>query len=95
MWIQQNWLADHPDDSVLSRLISTELYPDKRYIFANDLLPATRNVIGSKVKRAYQATHGHIVVRVLDKGKQYLVIVLNDTDAERKVLSVFGPFQAR
>ncbi|MCP4746640.1 MAG: hypothetical protein GY874_10955 [Desulfobacteraceae bacterium] len=95
VWIQQSWSSDHPGDEVLSRIMSTDLYPGKRYLFANDLLAATKNVIGSKVKRAYNATQGHILIRVAPAGSQYQVIVLNDNNKKREVLSIFGPFEPR
>ncbi|MDE1462044.1 ComEC/Rec2 family competence protein [Spartinivicinus poritis] len=95
VWIQQSWSSDHPGDEVLSRMISTTLYPGERFIFANNLLTATKNVIGSKVNRVYSATHGHIVVRVYDGGNHYQVIILDDSSTKREVLAVFGPFQSR
>lgn len=95
IWIQQSWSSDHPGDEVLSRITSTALYPGKRYLFANNLLTATKNVIGSKANRVYSATQGHIVVRVYDRGEHYQVIVLDDSNKDRKVLAVFGPFKSR
>ncbi|MCP3942503.1 MAG: hypothetical protein GY710_13595 [Desulfobacteraceae bacterium] len=95
VWVQQSWSSDHPGDDVLSRIMSNSLYPGRRFLFANNLLEATKNVIGSKVNRVYNATSGHIVVRVFDGGKRYQIIVLNDSDTERKVSAVSGPFNAR
>ncbi|WP_038291516.1 ComEC/Rec2 family competence protein [Zooshikella ganghwensis] len=95
VWIQQNWSSDHPSDEVLSRISSTSLYPGKRYIFANNLLAATKNVIGSKVSKAYSSTQGHIVVRVYEAGTKYQVILLDDSTIERKVTALFGPFESR
>ncbi len=94
VWIQQSWSSDHPGDDVLSRIMSTSLYPGQRFLFANNVLKATKNVIGSKVNRVYSATSGHIVVRVFDGGKRYQVIVLDDSETDQKVSAVFGPFNA-
>ena len=94
VWIQQNWSADHPDNNVLARLTSTQLYPGPRYLFATAMLPAARHVIGNEIDEAYSATSGHIVVRVNKGGADYRVYVLND-DKIRKISKVFGPIISR
>lgn len=94
VWIGQSWSSDHPDNNVLRRLLSENLYPGPRDIFATALLPPNMNVIGSLTER-YKAQHGHIVVRVYRSGEMYDIYVLNDQSEQREVLAKYGPYEAR
>jgi len=38
---------------------------------------------------------GHIVVRVMPGGKEYYVIILDDSTEEMTVKSVFGPYASK
>ena len=44
--------------------------------------------------RIYKSYEGHVVVRVAPGGMTYEVFVLDDKDAQRKVIAYFGPYRA-
>ena len=95
VWIGQGWSANHPGDDVIRRLMSTTLYPGDRMLFSTHVAPVNRTVIGTNVDNYFDAQRGHIVVRVAKGGGSYKIYVLDQNDKERKVLKVFGPFDAR
>ncbi|MFB3829719.1 MAG: ComEC/Rec2 family competence protein [Bryobacteraceae bacterium] len=88
------WAPSHPGALVLARLLSTRLYPGPRDIFATNLMPATREVIGASLD-SLKANHGHIVVRVAPGGAVYRVMVLDDAAETWRVLAVHGPYESR
>ena len=94
VWLQPSWSADHPDDNVLRRIMSQELYPGERNVFSTSILEATKLVIGGNIEEAYKATQGHIVLRVYPGGKNYTVFVLNDKNTEREITSYYN-YQSR
>ncbi len=85
-FILSTWDALHPNHTVLARLFSKEIYPESRNVYATNIHPATRIVIGDLINRM-ASTQGHIVVRVFPGGEQYRIYVLSDTDDPYKVLS--------
>ena len=95
VWVQQTWSSDHPGHEVLRRVTSKYLYPDPRDLFATNMLEANKNVIGPFLEQSYKSMDGHIVVRVLAGGKTYYVIILNDENETREILSIHGPYQAK
>lgn len=95
VWVQQSWSSDHPGDDVLRRITSTELYPGQRDVFTTSMLEANKLVIGDRIDRVYGSTQGHILIRVAPGGDSYRVFILEDSDEERKIKAIFGPYQAR
>lgn len=96
VWVQQTWSSDHPGHDVLRRIMSSTIYPGPRDLFATDMLEPNINVIGdSFVNRAYKARKGHIVIRVQPGGDHYSVYVLNDSTADKHIVSEHGPYQSR
>lgn len=95
VWIEQTWTADHPGHEVLIRATSPLLYPGKRDLFATNILEPTRLVIGPLVDQSYQSQQGHIVVRVLPGGKNYYVIILDDSHEDMLVKNIFGPYASK
>lgn len=94
VWIGQTWSSDHPDNNVLRRLLSEQLYPGERALFATALLDSNNSVIGDLTKK-YKSQHGHIVVRVCDSGKMYDIYVLDDQSENREIIAKFGPYESR
>ncbi len=95
VWIEQTWTADHPGHEVLIRVTSPYLYEGKRDLFATNMLEANKLVIGPLVDQSYQSQQGHIVVRVLPGGKNYYVIILDDSSDQSLVKSIFGPYTTK
>ncbi len=95
VWIQQSWSSDHPGEEVLRRLTTPHLYDGPRDIFTTNMLDANKYVIGTLVDRSYKSLQGHIVVRVLSGGKEYYIIILDDSREDMPVKGVFGPYQSK
>ncbi len=95
VWIEQTWTADHPGHEVLIRATSPYLYEGKRDLFATNMLEPNKLVIGPLVDESYKSQQGHIVVRVLPGGKNYYVIILDDSSEEMPVKSIFGPYTSK
>ena len=90
-FILSTWDALHPEHKVLYRMLSKDLYSGKRFVFATNLHPATKIVIGDLVDKM-ASQQGHIVVRVLPGGEEYMIYVLDDENDSCRILSSVGPF---
>lgn len=95
VWIQQSWSSDHPGEEVLRRLTTPHVYKGPRDLFTTNMLDANRYVIGTLVENSYKSLQGHIVVRVLPGGKEYYVIILDDSREDMPVKDVFGPYRSK
>lgn len=95
VWIQQSWSSDHPGEEVLRRLTTPYLYAEPRDLFTTNMLESNRYVIGPLIDRSYKSLQGHIVVRVLPGGKEYYVIILDDSRADMPVKDIFGPYVSK
>ncbi len=94
VWIQQSWSADHPGEEVLRRLTTPFLYEGPRDLFTTNMLEANKYVIGSLIDHSYKSQQGHILVRVMPGGKEYYVIILDDSREDMPVKEVFGPYSS-
>jgi beta-lactamase superfamily II metal-dependent hydrolase len=91
--IQQSWSSNHPGEEVLHRIISKDIYPAPRDIFATYVHAETLATYGPWFN-AYKSMRGHVVVRVLPAGNQFYVYVLNDSDVNLPIVKSFGPYQS-
>lgn len=100
------YASAHPGPDVMRRMLSTRLYPGPRDVFLTNGLweGRRRNMVDlfGEEETAWleerigeTASHGHTVVRVSPGGDTYQVIVLEDGDESRTVLSVHGPYESR
>ena len=86
--------ALHPNHSTLERMLSKQLYPEKRDVFATNLHPAAEIVIGKNTEKM-KSKQGHIVVRVLPGGDEYYVYILEDNNTKSKIKQISGPYVCR
>ncbi len=93
--IQEVWSADHPGHDALLRMTSRKIWPDDRDLFATAMLDANRLVIGDMLDSSYKSTQGHIVVRVLPGGNEYMIYVLDNTHTSKYVTGTFGPYLSK
>ena len=94
VWVIPSRAAGHPDRWVLNRLFSTRLYPGSRDVFSLTLQEATRQVVGNPLN-GLKSNKGHIVLRVVEGGASYRVIILDDGSENNIVTAVHGPYEAR
>ncbi len=92
--ILQVWSPSHPTMRVLRRLLSTDLYPGPRDIFATNMMQENNVVIGSNLSKL-KSDQGHILVRVEPGGDSFHIIILDDAAESYKVKSVHGPYKSR
>ncbi len=93
VWTISVWDSGHPTIRVWQRLQSSRIYTGPRDVFATDLHPATRQVIGGIEKMA--SDRGHIVIRVSPGGDEFRVLTVDDSSESHHVTKVFGPYPSR
>lgn len=93
--VQQSWISNHPGGEVLQRMISKNLYPGPRDLFATNMLEETKVAIGPWLTNAYKSMQGHILVRVEPSGDRYYMFILDDTREALSVSNRHGPYRAR
>ncbi|WP_164108508.1 MULTISPECIES: hypothetical protein [Sphingobacterium] len=94
IWFQVVWSADQPGPETLQRMLSTHLYQGPRDLFATDILPSNRVVLGDIVDRAYKSTDKHLWLQVKGDGS-YLVHTLSTKADKLKLEQTFGPYQTK
>ncbi len=88
------WTHPQPSWPVIDRIFSTHIYPGPRDVFATNILPSNRIVIGDRLNQL-KSSQGHIVVRVEAGGENFRVIILDDDKESFHVKTVWGPLQTR
>lgn len=83
-----------PDFGVVTRLLSSRVFPGPRDIFMTGVLPPMRAVLGERLKQ-FKSTEGHVVIRVENGGERFRVFVLEDGTENHLVTAVHGPYSAR
>ena len=93
VWTISVWDSAHPTTRVWNRIRSTRIYPGPRDVFATDVHPAARLVVGGIERLASDS--GHIVVRVASGGDSFRVVIVDDTSESHRVTKTFGPYPSR
>jgi hypothetical protein len=91
IYVLQAWHASHPALSTLDKLYSPILYSGVRDVIATGLTQAA-SLADARLSDKMLSQHGHVVVRVSEQGRQYRVIVLDDTKEDGVIKASFGPF---
>lgn len=91
-WILPVWSSVHGNAGVLGRLLSSELYPGPRDVFATDRHEDERHF--SPYAAAMKSVNGHIVIRVAPPGDTYTVLILDNTTESGRVVGVHGPYRS-
>lgn len=85
------WRNVQPNYDTVKRMYDAN--PSCR-IFTTNLTDDNKIVLADFVSK-FNATQGHIVVRVYPNGGKYYIYVLDDTDLERRVKKICGPYSCR
>jgi hypothetical protein len=85
------WAPSHPAPDTLKRIMNSRYPPAQKLVFATDLRPSAKTVIGQRATQL-AGPPGHIVVRVEPGGVRYSVYVLDNSDARDVIRTVSGPF---
>lgn len=92
--IIQAWDYLHPSSETLKRLLSTDVYPGSRDIFATNIIDLTREMVGPPINEL-KSQQGHIVVRVDEGGGTYNIYILDDSRESFIVKAIHGPYQSQ
>lgn len=92
VFVQQSHTSDHPGQEAFYRMLALNPQPD---FFATNIHTETKATYGWWFTDAYESMHGHILIRVMNGGKEYYVIVLDHLSPELKVEKVFGPYKSK
>ena len=87
------WTKNQPNPATIKRVYTAS--PSVNIFATNMAESIVASLKSNGIDPAnFCATSGHVVLRVLPGGEQYYVYVLDDSDFEYRVKSVFGPFTA-
>lgn len=82
------WRNVQPNYDTIKRMYDAN---SKCNIFTTNLTDDNKVVLSDFVSK-FNATQGHIVIRVHPNGGKYYIYVLDDTDLKRNVKRIFGPY---
>jgi hypothetical protein len=90
--------SSHPDTKILNSIFTGEFdnasYTwDKDVFFTN--VHSTLKTSNADLINQVSDYDGHIVIRVLPGGSAYYVYLLEDTNFDYKVKSIFGPYESK
>ncbi len=91
IYVVQAWHASHPALSVLDRLYSPLLYQGDRDVIATGLAQAA-SLADARFSDKMLSQQGHVIIRVSEQGRQYQVIVLDDSKEDGEIMKRFGPY---
>ena len=86
---------NHPGEAVLHRIISPATYEGPRDIFATYVHSETITTYGRWLTDNYKSIRGHIVIRVLPEGSEFMVYILDDTQRDLPIVKTFGPYTSK
>ncbi|MEN0053154.1 MAG: hypothetical protein AAGC65_05775 [Mucilaginibacter sp.] len=91
VWLEVVWSSDQPSHETLTRMLSKSIYPGERDLFATDILPANKVVIGDLIDNNYKSTSGHIWLQVKPDGS-YTVSTLETVNNKLSLKNSYGPY---
>jgi beta-lactamase superfamily II metal-dependent hydrolase len=90
VYVINAWDSAHPTIVSLSNMLSTELYPGARMVFATAMKP--ENVIATRRIAELASQNGHVIFRVAAGGDSYEIFVRDSSREFGKIVAHFGPF---
>ncbi len=93
VWVLPTWHVSHPAMNVMANILSTELYPGDRSVFAVGMTPEAL-LTTERFSSGLSSSDGHVVIRVPPKGREFTVHVVDARDELGVVVKSFGPFPA-
>lgn len=66
----------------------------KAHLYTNNLHESVSKLFSDEFKNLTKGANGHILIRVLPKGEEFYVYMLNDDDFDLNVLSKNGPYES-
>ena len=78
------WDFYHPQPTSLSNMLSKEIYPGERMVFAAGMVGSNRARLGAEGEQIKPA--GHVVLRVYPGGEQFQIFVLDDHSLDYPII---------
>lgn len=91
-WVINAWDSAHPAMPALHNMLSRELYPGERDIYATAIKPEA--LIALRRLAELKSDNGHVIFRVASGGDSFRVFITTNKDESDRVVGSFGPFQA-
>jgi beta-lactamase superfamily II metal-dependent hydrolase len=91
IWVIPSWYVGHPSIGPLRRMLSRQLYPGDRDVYATCVMEANR-LVNQLFMGKLRSLEGHIIVRVAPGGDSFRVIVTDNTDDQDRIKMIAGPF---
>lgn len=92
--VGQSWCSDQPGQELAFRLLQPRPAGDSAAVFDLAMQPETQAYLGFWVTKSFKSLAGHVVIRVFEQGRKYLVYVLDDRSPTLKIKQTFGPYLA-
>jgi len=91
-FVIHSWDSAHPTMPALHNMLSEELYPGPRDIYATALKSEAK--IAIKRLSQLKSSLGHVVVRVAEGGTSWQVFITTNADESDRITAKFGPFNS-
>jgi glyoxylase-like metal-dependent hydrolase (beta-lactamase superfamily II) len=85
------WDSAHPTIPSLDNMLSKDLYPAERDVYATALKP--ENIIATKRLAQIQSGNGHVIVRVPPDAKTFNVVITTNANESDSIVGSFGPYE--
>lgn len=85
------WDSAHPTMNALENMLSRELYPGNRDIYATAIKPESKIAIRRLAE--LKSDNGHIVIRVDPNGDKFQIFILTNKDESRRVIAKSDPYR--
>lgn len=91
--VEQSWCSDQPGQELAFRLTGKNNNGSGIHVFNTYMQPETQVYLGAWITKAFKSLRGHVVIRVLKGGSEYLVFVLNEASEKLTIMKTFGPYK--
>lgn len=84
------WDSAHPTMGALANMLSRDLYPGDRDIYATAMKPEAK--IAIRALTGLRSDNGHVIFRVHPPGDRFEVFITTNEDESGRVIARFGPY---
>lgn len=92
VFIIPSWYIAHPAALPLRRMLSRQLYPGDRDVYATCVMEANR-MVNNQFLPKLRSMEGHVIVRVAPGGDEFRVVVTDNADDSDRIKLVAGPYR--
>lgn len=90
------WDYEHIQPEIMERMAFSKPYAGNPIIYTTAFPDSLQKAYAAHPWKKFVAKeNGHVIVKVMDKGKKYLIYILSPSDESLKVKAIYGPFEAK